>query len=95
MKDKKPNMIAQRLRERRLTRRVDALRSYAENAWRGEIERLRAELKQSIDRETSTYFRAKRMEAALRKIANYGPGVTHGWAQDVRRIARRELGEDQ
>lgn len=91
VKDKFMPAIVRRNRERRKHRRTVALFSQAENMWRTEIERLREELKQSIDREAFTYFRAKRMEVALRKIMNYGPGITHGWATDVRRIARREL----
>lgn len=90
--------ILRRIKEKRRAmsqKARTALWAKAEDAWRGEIERLREELKQSIDRETMTYFRMKRMEAALRKIANYHPSVTHGWANDVRHIARRELGEDQ
>lgn len=35
--------------------------------------------------------RIEKLEAALREIANHSPGVTHGWAEHVRHIARTTL----
>jgi len=33
----------------------------------------------------------ERLREALRQIANYHPSITHGWAEDVRLIARSAL----
>ena len=35
--------------------------------------------------------RIEKLEAALREIADHSPGVTHGWAEHVRHIARTAL----
>ncbi len=35
--------------------------------------------------------RIEKLEAALREIADHSPGVTHGWAEHVRHIARTTL----
>lgn len=35
--------------------------------------------------------RIEKLEAALREIADHSPGVTHGWAEHVRHIARAAL----
>ena len=37
----------------------------------------------------------EKLRDALRRIAGYHPAVTHGWADDVRSIARTALGEDK
>lgn len=34
------------------------------------------------------------LREALRRIANHLPGVTHYWADEVRRIAKNALGND-
>ena len=35
--------------------------------------------------------RIETLEAALRQISDHSPGVTHGWAEYVRHIARTTL----
>lgn len=40
---------------------------------------------------TQAADRIEKLEAALREIADHSPGVTHGWAEHVRHIARTTL----
>ena len=88
------NTVITRIKEKRRAKARQALWSKAENAWRAEIEKLRVELLEADRREAAAYFRIKDLEAILRKIAEYGPNLTHEWANDVRHIARRALEEE-
>lgn len=55
------------------------------------IEQLEAACEDANDDIGRCLERIEQLEEALREIAGHSPGVTHGWAEHVRHIARTTL----
>ncbi len=53
----------------------------------GPADQVKEAMRETLNDQSESY----RLRQALQQIADHGPGITHGWAEHVRQVARNAL----